>query len=181
MRASRRHEQRSGETQAASGGRRVAVEAVIDETRALFHRLRATAESLHGRDGVSAGSRGVLMSLARDGPHTVPQMARSRPTSRQHIQTLVNRLIEAGLATTLPNPAHTRSGLVALTPRGEELVATMRLRESRFLGGVGLDATEDQLLAAAAVLRGLRTALASHPPTPIARRTKRGAEKGTRK
>jgi hypothetical protein len=41
---------------------------------------------------MTAGKRGVLKGLDRLGPQTVPQMARARPVSRQHIQTLVNRL-----------------------------------------------------------------------------------------
>jgi DNA-binding MarR family transcriptional regulator len=147
-------------TRDRAGERRVAaIEELIEETRQLFHRLRATAEAMHGREGVTAGSRGVLMSLAR-GPQTVPTMARARPTSRQHIQALVNRLIEAGLVATAPNPAHRRSPLIALTRRGEARVATMRRREAQYLSRLEVQAIEGEILAAAAALRDLRGALA---------------------
>jgi len=57
---------------------------------------------------LSAARRGVLRSLARLGPQTVPQMAGARPVSRQHIQTIVNALAADGLVETIDNPAHKR-------------------------------------------------------------------------
>jgi DNA-binding MarR family transcriptional regulator len=137
-----------------------AVEAVIDETRLLFHRMKLAAEQLHGAEGITAGMRGVLFGLDRSGPQTVPQMARARPVSRQHIQTLVNPLVERHYVELFDNPAHKRSKLVRLTPKGRRLVDRMRKRESKILGALGSGMSEKQLRSAATVARSLRETLA---------------------
>src|SRR5262249_26714267 len=82
-----------------------ALQSVGDETRKLFHRLKAVAETVHGQGETSAGRRGILLDLARHGAHTVPQLARARPVSRQHIQTLVNALRTDRYVELIDNPA----------------------------------------------------------------------------
>lgn len=104
--------------------------AVIDETRSLFHRLKRAAEELHRDDGLTAGQRAVLKSLQNGGPQTVPELARARPVSRQHIQSLVNPMVRAGWVKLEENPRHARSKLVALSPLGEELLAAVDAREA---------------------------------------------------
>jgi DNA-binding MarR family transcriptional regulator len=136
-----------------------AMESLIDETRLLFHRMKLAAEQLHGAEGITAGMRGVLFGLDRSGPQTVPQMARARPVSRQHIQMLVNPLGERRCVELVDNPAHKRSKLVRLTPKGRRLVDRMRKRESKFLGALGTGMSERQLRSAAAVVRSLRETL----------------------
>jgi DNA-binding MarR family transcriptional regulator len=133
-----------------------AVESLIDETRLFFHRMKLAAEQLHDAEEITAGLRGVLFSLDRSGPQTVPQMARARPVSRQHIQMLVNPLVERRCVELVDNPAHSRSRLVRLTPRGRRLVDRMRKRESRIFGALGSDMSEKQLRSAATVMRSLR-------------------------
>ena len=78
--------------------------AVIDETQSLFHRLKRAAEELHRDDGLTAGQRAVLKSLQNGGPQTVPELARARPVSRQHIQSLVNPMVRAGWVKLEENP-----------------------------------------------------------------------------
>ena len=137
-----------------------AVEGLIDETRLLFHRMKLAAEQLHRAEETTAGMRGVLFGLDRSGPQTVPQMARARPVSRQHIQMLVNPLVERRCVELVDNPAHKRSKLVRLTPRGRKLVDRMRRRESKVLGALGKGMSEKQLRSAAAVMRSVRETLA---------------------
>ena len=60
------------------------------EVVAMFHRLKLVATEIHREEGISAAMRGVLNELAQEGPATVPRIARRRPVSRQHIQTVVN-------------------------------------------------------------------------------------------
>lgn len=112
---------------------------VIGETRSVFHRLRHVAEVIHATDHLSAGERGVLVELADQGPRAVPDMARARPVSRQHIQTLVNSLLARALVELVPNPKHRRSKLVRLTPTGATLVETVKAREARVLAGVSTE------------------------------------------
>jgi DNA-binding MarR family transcriptional regulator len=135
------------------------IAAVIDVTRALFHRLGAAADQVHRGAGVTAGSRGVLQDLYENGPRTVPEMARARPVSRQHIQVLVNGLLERGEVEFLPNPAHARSKLVALTDVGTASFDAIRRREARVLGRLPVEAGADELGEAAKVLRDLKAAL----------------------
>lgn len=132
-----------------------ALYAVIDETRQLFHRLRMTAREIHG-PGVSAAGRGILESLDRHGPKTVPQLARMRPVSRQHVQTHVNALAAKGLVELAENPAHRRSQLVALTKTGTATVRTMKSHEARLLGEFEMGLSEHELSATADVLKTVR-------------------------
>ena len=61
--------------------------------RSLFHKMGAAAAALHEGSGISTGMRAVLENVVEGGPMTVPEMARMRPVSRQHIQVLVNDLL----------------------------------------------------------------------------------------
>jgi len=132
------------------------LEALIDETRALFHRLKLVAEDVHGQGPLSAGRRGVLRDLHRRGPQTVPQLARARPVSRQHIQSLVNDLEEDGYVELIDNPAHQRSRLVRLTTAGGKCLRTMEQLESKLIGKLDLGVSQARLGAAAKVLREVR-------------------------
>ena len=134
------------------------IAAVIDHTRALFHRLSAVADAVHRVAGLRAGPRGVLQDLYQNGPRTVPDMARARPVSRQHIQVLVNGLLERGEVELLPNPAHARSKLVALTDVGMASFDAIRHREAGVLERLPVEAGTDELGEAANVLRDLKAA-----------------------
>jgi len=133
-----------------------ALGSLFDETRALFHRLRLAAEQIHQQGELSAARRGVLISLQQLGPLSVPQMARARPVSRQHIQVLVNSLADDGLVEAARNPAHKRSPHFQLTPRGERLVRVMERREARVVAQLEIGIPDTELRAAAAVLREVR-------------------------
>jgi DNA-binding MarR family transcriptional regulator len=129
-----------------------AFQSLFNEVRSLMHRLRVVAAELHRQDGITAGQRGVLLSLAELGPQTVPQLARLRPVSRQHIQSHVNPLATAGYVELVDNPAHKRSRLVRLTQKGQDLVERVRARERRLFRDLGIEVTERDLLASAETL-----------------------------
>ncbi|MBM3557504.1 MAG: MarR family transcriptional regulator [Alphaproteobacteria bacterium] len=97
--------------------------------RKAFHAISALGEAVHQGSGITLGMRGVMESLFRQGPATVPALARSRPVSRQHIQALVGRLLELGLVEALANPAHRRSVLIALSDKGAKVFAALERRE----------------------------------------------------
>ena len=99
--------------------------------------------------------------LLGPGPSTVPALARARPVSRQHIQVLVNRLLELGLVETRKNPAHERSSLVALTRAGARRFETMHRSEGHALDGAKFPVSEARMNAAAETLRRTREFLAS--------------------
>jgi DNA-binding MarR family transcriptional regulator len=133
-----------------------ALESLIDETVSFFQRLRVVAEEFYSFKRLSGGKRGVLRDLYRSGMQTVPQMARSRPVSRQHIQTIVNPLAEEGLVELIENPAHKRSKLVCLTQKGVNLVEEMNCLEIELFSGLKIDVSEQELRNSASVLRSVR-------------------------
>lgn len=138
--------------------REIAVMKVVNGVRSLFHELSVVAQEVHEGSPLAGGLRGVLLNLLEDGDQTVPALARRRPVSRQHIQTLVNELLRGGLVVRNSNPAHKRSKLVSLTPKGRLRITAMVERENKLLRALDLEAEADQLMAAAEVLEELRTA-----------------------
>lgn len=135
------------------------VDALLAETVSLSRGMRATSERVHGQGGLSAGRRDLLRELERQGPQTVPQMARARSVTRQHIQALVSPLAEAGYLEFVDNPAHKRSPLVRVTRRGKEFVEAVNRREARLMARLERAVGDSDLRYAAAVLRALREAL----------------------
>jgi DNA-binding MarR family transcriptional regulator len=104
--------------------------ALTGAVRAVFNRLKALGDALHGDLEVTAAMRAVMETLADHGPMTVPQIARTKGVTRQHIQLLADALVAGGLAAVRENPAHRRSPLIALTEKGRRIFGRMRERES---------------------------------------------------
>lgn len=138
---------------ASAAGAKEALELLTAETISLFHRLKLAIQEVHGLSEAAAGRRGVMRGLYRLGPQTVPQMARVRPVSRQHIQVLVDGLAADGLVEFLDNPAHKRSRLVALTQAGKQLVELMDRREALVMSQLVIPLQEKKLRSATRVLR----------------------------
>lgn len=109
------------------------LEALLGEVRGCFNRLKGLAEELHADLEVSAPERAVLEALARGSALTVPEIAARRGVSRQHVQVIMNALIDRALVTSLANPAHKRSPHFALSDGGARLFAAMRAREAAVL------------------------------------------------
>lgn len=129
---------------------------LIEESVSLFHRLRAVAAQLRGHGELSAGRRGVLRSITRLGPQSVPQLARARPVSRQHMRMLVNSLLKDGLVAAEHNPAHRRSSLIRITPKGSRELAAMKQREKALFSGMRHAVTQEDLLRSAETIRSVR-------------------------
>ena len=130
---------------------------LANEVRLVFHTLVQSAETLHRGEDVSMGQRAVLEFLDKNGPHSVPAIARARRVTRQHIQVLVNQLLEGGWACVTPNEAHKRSPLVELTPPGARKIGAMRRREARHYAELGVGRA--RLAQAAETLRSVRRAI----------------------
>lgn len=129
------------------------VEALVGEARLLVKRWGARWQWEEGQAGTCPGRSDLLLDLGRHGPQTVPQLARRRRVTRQHVQTLADSLHRQGQVAFAPNPSHRRSSLVMLTLRGKASLAELEIREARWrermLGRVG----EGELTAALGVLR----------------------------
>lgn len=104
--------------------------------RRLFHALAGTDERAHAGLGITASMRAVLDVLHERGPRTVPQIARLQGVSRQHVQVVVNGLLEAGLVECRDNPDHLRSPLVCLCAAGTKACEAVRRHEARVLAGL---------------------------------------------
>jgi DNA-binding MarR family transcriptional regulator len=131
---------------------------LFDEARMMIHRSVVAVEQLHAGTGVTVPMRAVLEYLRHNGEHTVSAVARARSVSRQHIQTIVNDLLDAGLVERIDNPSHLRAPLIGLTGLGAETIDDMHARERALLeplisGVPGL--TPPHLAAAVDVLRAV--------------------------
>jgi DNA-binding MarR family transcriptional regulator len=134
---------------------------VLDEAVALNFRLQRVAEELHRQGPASSARRGILRALSDDGPQSVPQMARNRGVTRQHVQVLVNSLIEEGLVEEAPNPAHRRSVLIRLTDEGKQAVKDNTRREAVLVKEFTADVHQRELETAFDVLHRVREFLES--------------------
>lgn len=135
------------------------IERIVDEVRLLWNALVRRGERLHRHEDLTMGMRAILEFLLRNGPTAVPNIARSRGVSRQHVQSLVNPLLERRLVRAEDNPAHRRSPLMALTARGEHTIERMRRREAAVFEDVGPAVSTGELRRAAKTLRALRSAI----------------------
>jgi len=132
---------------------------LIKEIRACFNRLRTVGDQLHDDIGVTAAMRAVLETLYEAGAQTVPNIARSKSVSRQHIQALVDQLVTDGLVQLTENPRHKRSQLVELTAGGSRTFDTMRGREFTALSDLVARLNSDDTNAARQHLGLLHAAL----------------------
>lgn len=135
---------------------RADVQAVVDETIALFRWLAWIADQIYGDEPRGAAQRWLLRALHRRGAQTVPQLARARGARRQSLQPVVDALADAGLVALASNPEHARSKLVVLTRAGVAAAQRMDRVDARVLGAVSRGIPEPRLAATAATLRALR-------------------------
>jgi DNA-binding MarR family transcriptional regulator len=134
----------------------VALQEVYNETVALFQRMSAVLEDVHGQGTLTASRRDLLLRLAQPGPQTVPQLARARLVSRQAIQRLVDELATEGYVEFTDNIAHKRSPLVQLTPKGKDALYAMLQRERQLVAQMKISIPAEQLRTTAEGLRAVR-------------------------
>lgn len=125
---------------------------VFWRTRRLFQRLGTEFQPVPGGAELSGAQRAVLEFLDRGGMQTVPEIARQRSVSRQHIQVSVNALLTAGWVEDLPNPAHRRSALIAITAAGRERLRAAQAIETQIATAIGEHFDATALIATAHML-----------------------------
>jgi DNA-binding MarR family transcriptional regulator len=135
------------------------IETLLNEIRLIYQKLVEVGDRIHADEKVSMGMRAVLEILLKNGPATVPDIARSRSVTRQHIQVLANELLNRDLVELAINPSHKRSSLLTLTSEGEDLIQRMRRREFRLYEETGFGVTTEELISAATTLETIRRAL----------------------
>lgn len=129
--------------------------ALIREIRTAFNRLKAIAEALHADLEVNPSMRAVLQALVSKAPQTVPEIAKERGVSRQHVQKVMNVLLEGGLVRTENNPDHKRSDFYHPTPRGEGVFAEIQTRELEPMEKLADALPEREIIAATQLLAQL--------------------------
>lgn len=135
---------------------------VIRHIRSGFSLLRAMGDDLHRDLKITTAMRAVMETLAEDGEQTVPQIARAKSVSRQHIQVNVDALLRMALVVLRDNPSHLRSPFVALTPRGQATFTTMRGREAELLEWLAKEFGLEQLEQVSGTLRTLSQSIRKH-------------------
>lgn len=130
--------------------------AVISLVRPVFRALVAAVEDRLSGTGLGVPERGVLECLRTLGPLTVPGLARTLGVPRQFVQRTCNGLLESGLVERRANPAHARSGLVALTPAGIKAFAALRARETAASQPLAAALPAADLATATRVLQSMR-------------------------
>jgi DNA-binding MarR family transcriptional regulator len=127
--------------------------------RQLFHQLKVIGTRLHADLGITIAMRGVLETIERHGPTSVPRMARMRPVSRQHIQRVVDELLERKLVRLETNPHHKLSPLVSMTDKGHAAFQAMSQRERPVFGQLARGLSADEVEITRRVLDQLRMRL----------------------
>ena len=113
--------------------------------RYCFQRLKTLGDELHADLGMNASLRAILEWLAEHGNQTVPQIAAAKSVSRQHVQKIVDELINKGLVDLAANPAHRRSPYVVLTAPGSTMFKDMQRREKRIIARLAAVTDDGQL------------------------------------
>lgn len=103
---------------------------LIRLVRPLYKVLEgAVVRGLSGT-GLTVTGRAVLEQIHDNGPLPVPRIADALIAPRQFVQKTVDELTAKGLIERRQNAAHRRSALMALTPPGAKLIATVLAREA---------------------------------------------------
>ena len=130
------------------------VELMLDVAQCFF-RIRAAGQKTGLITSWGGGAFGFMRSLAMHGPLTVPQIAETRPTSRQRMQRLADELAADGLVEFVGNPKHRRSKLVQLTRKGAARYREMSARFLAMASTIGDELNETEIRKTAAVVRQL--------------------------
>jgi DNA-binding MarR family transcriptional regulator len=136
------------------------VELMLDVAQCFF-RIRAAGQKTGLITSWGGGAFGFMRSLAMHGPLTVPQIAETRPTSRQRMQRLADELAAHGLVEFIDNPRHRRSKRVQLTRKGAARYREMTARLLAMASTIGGDLSEAEIRKTAAVVRQLSADVAA--------------------
>jgi DNA-binding MarR family transcriptional regulator len=115
----------------------------------LYSLLKALGDEMHADIGITTGMRTVISSLSAEAGRTVPDLARELGFSRQHIQSVINELLSAGLVAAVRNPSHRRSPLLVLTDDGLRRRQIVEAREAAYLTRIAPAVSHLELAAAA--------------------------------
>jgi DNA-binding MarR family transcriptional regulator len=117
-------------------------------------------------DGLSYALISLLLAIARSQPVTAGDLAVSEGVSPPSVTRSLNRLLELGYVTRVPDPSDRRASLISLTKAGmQERAAILRTREvwlTEHLARLSADDIEQLLTALPALERLCDPALNNH-------------------
>jgi len=119
---------------------------------------RAVTANLQG-EHMTMATRALIERLDDRGPQTVPQVAAWLDVSRQAVQRVVDDASALGYVEVRDNPAHRRSHLIAVTPRGQDEFHRLHADELITLAEVAAGIDRADLMRCAIVLEQLTDAL----------------------
>ncbi len=108
----------------------------IQTTRPLLRHITAAVERKLEGTGVTVGQRAVLEVLLNNPEQTAPEITATLQLKRQFTQRMLKELLASGLARPLPNPAHAKAHLYALTKAGEEVITAIRAEETTLVASI---------------------------------------------
>ncbi|WP_414475275.1 MarR family winged helix-turn-helix transcriptional regulator [Microvirga sp. M2] len=123
--------------------------------------LTAAGDALTKPLGQSS-ARWQVLAAASHGALSVAQVARVLGMSRQGVQRVADLLVESGLAEYQPNPLHKRAKLLNLLPKGQEILAEIRLRQAVWVDEIGKRFSAEDLVAVEGLLNQAIDALSEH-------------------
>jgi DNA-binding MarR family transcriptional regulator len=132
----------------------------------LYSLLKTLGDEMHADIGVTAGVRSVMSALAAEDGRTVPELARERGVSRQHIQSVINELLAIGLVAATPNPSHRRSARFVLAEEGRRRLRLIGEREALYLTQLAPAVSHMELAAATRLFDHLERDLAARITDP---------------
>lgn len=112
-----------------------AAEQLVRVVRATFQlngMFLRHGDGLFSSAGITSSRVQVIASL-REGPCTVPDIARGMGLTRQGVQRTVHGLKKEGLVEVKDNPQHKRSSLIGLTAKGKQRLQQVTVSRNRFL------------------------------------------------
>ena len=136
-----------------------AIEDLIVEIVATFFLLRAEGMRMGVVSSSGEGYWSVLRLLKLKGAQTVPQIARYRYVPRQSVQKLANEMLEDGVIELVNNPAHKRSKLLRLTPKGDAVFQELSDRIAVLTETLAVQGDAAQLQNAVGVVKNLHEQL----------------------
>ena len=96
-----------------------------------------------------------MLETVGESPATVAQIARGLGYTRQSVQRVGDLLARDGLTQYAVNPAHQRSQLVRITPRGRKTLSAIQRAQRVWADRVGSEIGEAELRRASSVVDNL--------------------------
>ena len=128
-------------------------------SRPLMQAAETLAEQGLAGTGLTVRTRAVLEILHKHGDASVPQIADRLDIKRQYVQLMINDTLAEGLTEQRPNSRHKRSSLIALTPRGAELIERVIAREHATVEALGEPFDTADIATALDVIQRVTSAL----------------------